>query len=37
MNFMGHNLAIMVMQNLFFVGLLGINTNALHLFILFEY
>jgi hypothetical protein len=29
--FMGHDLAIIVVQNLLFIGLYGINTNVIHL------
>jgi len=36
-NFMGHNLPIIVLQNIFFIGSYGINTNVIHLLILFEY
>ncbi len=35
-NFMGHNLAIIVVRNLFFIGLYGINIDVIHLPILFE-
>jgi hypothetical protein len=34
---MGHNLVIIVMQNLFFMGSYGIDMNVIHLFILFEH
>jgi hypothetical protein len=34
---MGHNLAIIVMQTLLFIGLYGINTNFIHLFVLLEH
>jgi hypothetical protein len=34
---MGYNLAIIVLRNLLFIGLYGIDTNAIHLFVLFEY
>ncbi len=36
-NFMGHNLTIIVMRNLFFIGLYEIDTNVIHLFVLFEH
>ncbi len=36
-NFMGHNLAIIVVQNFLFIGLYGIDTNVIHLLILFEH
>jgi hypothetical protein len=36
-NFMGHNLVIIVMQNLFFIGLYRIDTYIIHLFVLFEH
>jgi hypothetical protein len=36
-NFMGYNLAIIVLQNLFFIDLYRIDTNVINLFILFEY
>ncbi len=36
-NFMGHNLTIIVMWNLFFIGLYEIDTNVIHLFVLFEH
>jgi hypothetical protein len=36
-NFMGHDLAIIVMQNLLSIGLYGINTNIIHLLLLFEH
>jgi hypothetical protein len=36
-NFMGYDLAIIFMQNLLFIGLYGIDTNFIHLFILFEH
>jgi hypothetical protein len=35
-NFMGHNLIIIVAQNLIFIGSYGIDTDVIHLFILFE-
>jgi hypothetical protein len=34
---MGHNLAIIVVQNLFFIGLYEIDTNVIHLPVLFEH
>ncbi len=34
---MGHDLAMIVVQNLLFIGLYGINTNVIHLLMLFEY
>ncbi len=37
-NFMGHNLIIIVVvQNLLFIGLYGINTYVSHLLVLFEH
>jgi hypothetical protein len=36
-NFMAHNLIIIVMQTLLFVGSYGINMNVIHLFVLFEH
>ncbi len=36
-NFMGHNLIIIVVQNLFFKGSDGVNTYVIHLFVLFEH
>ncbi len=33
-NFMGHDLAIIIVQNLFFIGLYGINMDVIHLFVL---
>jgi hypothetical protein len=36
-NFMGHDLAIIIVQNLFFIGLYRIDMNVIHLLILFEY
>jgi hypothetical protein len=34
---MGHDLIIIVMQNLHFMGLYGIYTDVIHLFVLFEH
>jgi hypothetical protein len=34
---MGHDLAIIVMQNLFFIGSYGIDTDVIHLLALFEH
>jgi hypothetical protein len=34
---MGHNLAIIVVQNLFFIGSYGIDMDVIHLFVLFEH
>jgi hypothetical protein len=34
---MGHDLAIIVVQNLFFIGSYGINTDFIHLLVLFEH
>jgi hypothetical protein len=34
---MGHNLAIIVMRNLFFIGSYGIDMDVIHLFVLFEH
>ncbi len=36
-NFMGHNLRIIVVQNFLFIGSYEINTNVIHLLVLFEY
>jgi len=36
-NFIGHDLAIIIMQNSLFIGLYGIDTNVIHLLILFEH
>jgi hypothetical protein len=36
-NFMGHDLAIIVVWNLFFIGLYEINMNVIHLLVLFEH
>jgi hypothetical protein len=36
-NFMGHDLTIIVMKNLFFIGLYGIDTYVIHLCVLFEH
>jgi hypothetical protein len=36
-NFMGHNLAIVVVGNLHFIRSYEINTNVIHLLVLFEY
>jgi hypothetical protein len=35
-NFMGHNLTIIVVQNFLFIGSYEINTNVIHLLVLFE-
>jgi len=35
-NFMRHDLAIIIVQNILFIGLYGINTNVIHLLVLFE-
>jgi len=35
-NFMGHDLTIIVVRNLLFISLYGIDTNVIHLFVLFE-
>jgi len=35
-NFMGHNLIIIVVWNLFFISLYGIDMNVIHLFVLIE-
>jgi len=34
---MGHDLAIIVVQNLLFIVLYGIDTNVIHLIVLFEH
>jgi hypothetical protein len=36
-NFMGHDLAIIVVQNFFFIGSNKIDTNVIHLLVLFEH
>jgi hypothetical protein len=36
-NFMDHNFAIIVVWNIFFIGLYGINTNVIPLLVLFEH
>jgi hypothetical protein len=36
-NFMGHNLAIIVVRNLLFIGSYGIDTDVIHLLVLFEH
>jgi hypothetical protein len=36
-NLMGHDLTITIMRNLVFLGLYGINTNVIHLLVLFEH
>jgi len=36
-NLMGHDLTIIVVRNVFFIGLYGINTNVIHLLVLFEH
>jgi len=36
-NFMGRNLAIIVMQNLLFISSYGIDMDVIHLFVLFEH
>ncbi len=36
-NLMDHNLAIIVVRNLLFIGLYGININVIHLLVLFEH
>jgi hypothetical protein len=35
-NLMGHDLVIIVVRNLFFIGSYGINMDVIHLFVLFE-
>jgi hypothetical protein len=34
---MGYDLTIIVLQILLFIGLYGIDTNVIHLFVLFEH
>jgi len=34
---MGYDLAIIVMQNMLSIGSYGIDTNVIHLFVLFEH
>ncbi len=36
-NFMGHDLAIIVVQNLLFIGSYGIDMDVIHLLVLFEH
>jgi hypothetical protein len=36
-NFRGHNLAIIVMGNILFIGSYEINTNVIHLLVFFEH
>jgi len=36
-NFMGHNLTIIIMWNLFFINPYGINIDVIHLLVLFKY
>jgi hypothetical protein len=36
-NFMGHDLAIIIMWNLLFIGLYGIDTDVIQLLVLFEH
>jgi hypothetical protein len=36
-NFMGQNLVIIVVQNLFIISSYEMDTNVIHLFVLFEY
>ncbi len=36
-NFLGHEMAMIVVRNFFFIGLYGIDTNVIYLFILFEH
>jgi hypothetical protein len=36
-NLMGHDLTIIVVRNVFFIGLYGINTNVIHLLVLFKH
>ncbi len=36
-NFMGHNLIIIIMWKLLFIGLCAIDTNVIHLLVLFEH
>ncbi len=36
-NLMGHDLAIIVVRNLIFIGLYGIDTDVIHLLVLFEH
>jgi hypothetical protein len=36
-NFMGHDLAIIVVRNLFFISLFGIDMDVIHLLVLFEH
>jgi hypothetical protein len=36
-NLMSHNLAIIIMRNLFFISSYGINTNVIRLLVLFEH
>jgi hypothetical protein len=36
-NFLGHEMAMIVVQNLFFISSYGIDTNVIHLFVLFKH
>jgi hypothetical protein len=36
-NFIHHDLAIIVVQNLLFIGLYGMDTDAIHLLVMFEH
>ncbi len=36
-NFMGHDLAIINMGKIFFIGLHGVDTDVIHIFVLFHY
>jgi hypothetical protein len=36
-NLMGHDLAIIVVRNVFFIGSYGINIDVIHLLVLFEH
>jgi len=36
-NFMGHDLAIIIMRNLLFICSCGIDMNVIHLLVLFEH
>ncbi len=34
---MGHDLVIIIVQNIYFIGLYAIDINIIHLFVLFKY
>jgi hypothetical protein len=36
-NLMGHDLAIIIVRNLLFTGMYGINMRVIHIFVLFDH